>query len=110
MAGAPQNQAQRYRFGPFYLDAHSRELRKHGIKLKLGGHPIQILIHLLEHPGELVTRDQLRERLWPADTFVDFDHGLNSAIKRLARHCSTMPTGLAISRPSLVSDTVLSAR
>ena len=85
MAGAPQNQAQRYRFGPFYLDAHSRELRKHGIKLKLGGHPIQILIHLLEHPGELVTRDQLRERLWPADTFVDFDHGLNSAIKDCTR-------------------------
>jgi TolB-like protein/DNA-binding winged helix-turn-helix (wHTH) protein/Flp pilus assembly protein TadD len=83
MAGAPKNPAQRYRFGPFSLDAHSRELRKHGIKLKLGGHPIQILIHLLEHPGELVTRDQLRERLWPADTFVDFDHGLNSAIKRL---------------------------
>lgn len=83
MGGAPQNQAQRYRFGPFYLDSHSGELRKHGIKLKLGGHPIQILIHLLEQPGELVTREQLRERLWPADTFVDFDHGLNSAIKRL---------------------------
>lgn len=83
MAGAPQNQAQRYRFGPFYLDAHSGELRKHGIKLKLGGHPIRILIYLLEHSGELVTREQLRERLWAADTFVDFDHGLNSAIKRL---------------------------
>jgi len=83
MEGAPQNQAQRYRFGPFYLDAHSGELRKHGIKLKLSGHPIQILIHLLERPGELVTREQLRERLWSADTFVDFDHGLNSAIKRL---------------------------
>jgi len=83
MAGAPQNQAQLYRFGPFNLDAHSGELRKHGTRLKLGGQPIQILIHLLERPGELVTREQLRERLWPADTFVDFDHGLNSAIKRL---------------------------
>jgi len=82
MAGA-QDQEQQYRFGPFYLDAHSGELHKHGCKLKLRGHPIQILIHLVERPGELVTREQLRERLWPADTFVDFDHGLNSAIKRL---------------------------
>jgi TolB-like protein/DNA-binding winged helix-turn-helix (wHTH) protein/Flp pilus assembly protein TadD len=85
MVGAPESRAQQYRFGPFHLDAHSGELRKHGIKLKLRGHPIQILLHLLEHPGELVTREQLRKRLWPADTFVDFDHGLNSAIKRLRR-------------------------
>jgi TolB-like protein/DNA-binding winged helix-turn-helix (wHTH) protein/Flp pilus assembly protein TadD len=83
MSGAPQNEAKRYCFGPFDLDTHSGELRKYGTKLKLGGQPIQILIHLLERPGELVTREQLRERLWPADTFVDFDHGLNSAIKRL---------------------------
>jgi TolB-like protein/DNA-binding winged helix-turn-helix (wHTH) protein len=83
MASAPQSQANQYRFGPFNFDAHSGELRKHGTRLKLGGQPIQILIHLLERPGELVTREQLRERLWPADTFVDFEHGLNSAIKRL---------------------------
>jgi TolB-like protein/DNA-binding winged helix-turn-helix (wHTH) protein/Tfp pilus assembly protein PilF len=83
MASESESRAQQYRFGPFYLDARSGELRKHGTKLKLRGHPIQILIHLLEHPGELVTREQLRERLWPADTFVDFEHGLNSAIKRL---------------------------
>lgn len=83
MASGSKNQAQQYRFGPFNLDAHSGELRKHGTRLKLGGQPIQILIHLLERPGQLVTREQLRERLWPADTFVDFDHGLNSAIKRL---------------------------
>ena len=83
MASVPQDQAQRYRFGPFELDAHSGELRKHGLKLKLSGQPIQVLTQLLEHPGELVTREQLRERLWPIDTFVDFDHSLNSAIKRL---------------------------
>ena len=71
------------RFGPFEVNPTTGELRKFGSKLKLTGQPFQILILLLEHPGELVTRDQLREKLWPADTFVDFEHGLNTAVKIL---------------------------
>ena len=72
-----------FRFGVFELDVRAGELRKNGMKLKLQEQPFQVLCALLEHPGELVTREELRNRLWPADTFVDFDHGLNAAIKRL---------------------------
>ena len=71
------------RFGAFEVDLHSGELHKQGIKIKLHDQPFQVLAMLLEHPGELVTREQLHQKLWPADTFVDFDVGLNSAIKRL---------------------------
>lgn len=83
MASLPREEAQQYKFGPFVLDAHSGELRKHGLKLKISGQPIQVLTQLLERPGQLVTREEIRQRLWSADTFVDFDHSLNSAIKRL---------------------------
>ena len=71
------------RFDAFEADLCSGELRKHGLKIKLHDQPFQILAHLLERPGEIVTRAELRQKLWPADTFVDFDVGLNSAIKRL---------------------------
>src|SRR6266567_447639 len=70
-------------FGVFELDLKTGELRKHGIKLKLQEQPFQVLQALLEHPGEVVTREKLRRRIWPTDTFVDFDHGLYNAIKRL---------------------------
>jgi TolB-like protein/DNA-binding winged helix-turn-helix (wHTH) protein/tetratricopeptide (TPR) repeat protein len=70
-------------FGPFDADLRSGELRKHGVRLKLQDQPFQILALLLEHPGEVVTREELRQRLWSADTFVDFDTGLNSAVKKL---------------------------
>jgi TolB-like protein/DNA-binding winged helix-turn-helix (wHTH) protein/Flp pilus assembly protein TadD len=73
----------RTRFGAFEVDLRSGELHKHGIRLKLQDQPFQLLALLLEHPGDLVTREELREKLWPADTFVDFDTGLNSAIKKL---------------------------
>ncbi|HET9176931.1 MAG TPA: winged helix-turn-helix domain-containing protein [Terriglobia bacterium] len=76
-------QARRIRFGHFEVDLHSRELRKHGSKIRLQEQPFQVLAILLERPGELVTRDELRRRLWLQDTFVDFDVGLNTAIKRL---------------------------
>ena len=72
-----------YRFGSFELDTQCRQLRKDGVGLKLQGQPVQILEILLESPGQLVTREQIRERLWASDTFVDFDHSLNTAIKRL---------------------------
>jgi DNA-binding winged helix-turn-helix (wHTH) protein len=71
------------RFGLFEIDVPAGELRESGVKLKLQEQPFQILCMLVEHPGEVVTREELRSRLWPADTFVDFDHGLNAAIKRL---------------------------
>jgi TolB-like protein/DNA-binding winged helix-turn-helix (wHTH) protein len=71
------------RFGAFEVDLRSGELHKHGIRLKLQDQPFRVLALLLERPGEVVTRDELRQELWPADTFVDFDTGLNSAIKKL---------------------------
>jgi DNA-binding winged helix-turn-helix (wHTH) protein len=71
------------RFGPFELDLKARELRKAGMRIKLGDQPFQILAMLLEHPGELVTREELQQRLWRQDTFVDFDLSLNAAVKKL---------------------------
>jgi TolB-like protein/DNA-binding winged helix-turn-helix (wHTH) protein/Flp pilus assembly protein TadD len=71
------------RFATFEVDLRARELRKNGLKLKLHGQPFEVLAMLLERPGEVVNREQLRERLWPTDTFVDFDHGVNTAINRL---------------------------
>src|SRR5499425_2049181 len=73
----------RARFGAFEVHLRSGQLYKHGIRLKLQGQPFQVLALLLEHPGELVTREELRQKLWPADCFVDFDTGLNNAIKKL---------------------------
>ena len=71
------------RFGAYEADLLSGELRKSGIRLKLQDRPFQILAILLEHPGIVVTREQLQKRLWPGDTFVDFEHGLNTAINKL---------------------------
>ena len=71
------------RFGAFELDLCSSELRRNGMKVMVGDQPIQILQSLLERPGELVTREQLRQRLWKSDTYVDFDLGLNSAVRKL---------------------------
>jgi len=76
---------QRVHFGSFELDVHASELYKHGLKLKLQGHPIQILAMLLERPGELITREEIQQKLWPSEseTFVDFEHGLNTAVRKL---------------------------
>src|SRR6266849_512545 len=71
------------RFGTFEINLQTGELRRRGQKVKLQEQPLQVLAALLERPGEMVTREELRSKLWPADTFVDFDHGLNAAIKRL---------------------------
>ena len=73
----------RARFGPFEVDLHTRELWKFGTRLKLVGQPFEILTVLLRRPGELVTREELGQRLWPSDTFVDFNHGLNAAVNKL---------------------------
>ncbi len=71
------------RFGDFELDLRTGELQKADIRLNLPDQPINALIALLEQPGQLVTRDTLLQRLWSGDTFVDFEHGLNAAVKRL---------------------------
>lgn len=72
-----------YRFGAFELDIRNGEFRKKGVRIRLQPQPLQVLIALLERPGELVTRDELKCRLWPEDTFVEFDHSLNAAVNRL---------------------------
>jgi len=71
------------RFGVFEVDLRARELRKAGLKIRLQDQPFQILVLLLEHPGEVVTREELHQKLWPADTFVDFEHSINTAVKKL---------------------------
>jgi Tol biopolymer transport system component/DNA-binding winged helix-turn-helix (wHTH) protein len=71
------------RFGVFEVDLEQRELRRSGLRVRLQEQPFQLLAALLERPGEIVTREELRSKLWPGDTFVDFDHSLNAAIKRL---------------------------
>jgi len=71
------------RFGVFEIDPSARELRKHGVRIKLQDQPFAVLLILLEKPGQLVTREELQQRLWPADTFVEFDKGIYNAMKRL---------------------------
>ena len=71
------------RFGAFELDIHTGELRRDGFKQRLPEQPLQILAMLLERPGEIVSRDELKHRLWSSDTFVDFEHSLDAAVKRL---------------------------
>jgi TolB-like protein/DNA-binding winged helix-turn-helix (wHTH) protein/Flp pilus assembly protein TadD len=73
----------RLRFGVFELDLRAGELRKHGLRVRLQEQPFQVLAMLLEHHGEVVTREELQKKLWPVDTFVDFDHGLNKATNKI---------------------------
>ncbi len=72
-----------FRFGLYEADVESGELRKNGQKLRLQEQPFQILVLLLERAGEVVSRDEIQQRLWPADTFVDFEHGVNTAVNKL---------------------------
>src|SRR5947208_39395 len=71
------------RFGVFEVDPKTGELRRNGARVRLQDQPLQILLTLLERPSEVVTRDELRARLWPDDTFVDFEHSINTAVRRL---------------------------
>src|SRR5713226_7718657 len=73
----------RVSFGSFEVNPSTGELRKQGIRIKLHEKPLQVLLALLEHPGQVVTRKEIQERLWPQDTFVEFENGLNNAISRL---------------------------
>ena len=83
MADVTHRRARLYRFEPFELDVRAGELRKHGIRLRLREQPLRILLLLLEHPGEVVLRTEIRDKLWPNQTVVEFDHGINAAIRKL---------------------------
>ena len=80
---AEQNQERRYRFGVFEADAGTGELRRQGVRLRLNAQPFQVLLMLLDRPGALVTREEISRELWPEGTFVDYDHGVNSAVNRI---------------------------
>src|ERR1700722_14352383 len=73
----------RYRFGAFEADATVGELRRQGVRIKLNAQPFQVLAMLLERPGELLTREEISKELWPDGTFVDYEHGVNSAVNRI---------------------------
>jgi DNA-binding winged helix-turn-helix (wHTH) protein len=73
----------RYRFGVFEADATLGELRRQGVRIKLNAQPFQVLVMLLERPGELLTREEISRQLWPDGTFVDYEHGMNSAVNRI---------------------------
>jgi DNA-binding winged helix-turn-helix (wHTH) protein/tetratricopeptide (TPR) repeat protein len=79
------------RFGPYEIDRRNGEVRKYGVKLKLAGQPLEVLLLLLERAGEMVTREELKQRLWPEDVFVDFEQSLNSAVKKLRAALSDNP-------------------
>ena len=79
----PPGEVKRHRFGAFVADVRAGELLKGGKRIKVQLQPMQVLAALLETPGEIVTREELRKRIWPEDTFVDFEHSLNTAIKKL---------------------------
>jgi len=83
MATVSNPRVRMVRFATFELDLGARELRKSGSKIKVHGQPFEVLAMLLERPGEIVPREELKQKLWPTDTFVDFDHGVNTAINRL---------------------------
>jgi len=80
----PTKQKSIFRFGLFELDSGTGELRKDGkLRPRVQGQPLEVLLHLLSRPGDVVTREELRLQLWPADTFVDYDHSLNTAVNKL---------------------------
>jgi DNA-binding winged helix-turn-helix (wHTH) protein len=78
-----QQSVRSVRFGPFLFNPQSGELLKHGAKIKLSGQPIELLAMLLNRPGRLVTREELQRRLWPNDTFVEFEHSVDAAVDGL---------------------------
>jgi DNA-binding winged helix-turn-helix (wHTH) protein len=83
MSSQPPVEHRTHKFGEFVVDCRSGELYRRGKKIKVQLQPMQVLLALLNAPGEIVTREELRQKIWPADTFVDFEHSLNTAIKKL---------------------------
>ena len=95
------------RFAAFEADLTTGELRKHGIRLKLSDQPFEVLAMLIARPGELITREEIQQRLWPSGTFVDFENGLNSAINRLRDALSDSADFRSTSRQYHAGDTAL---
>jgi cholera toxin transcriptional activator len=91
--GAQSGAARRYRFGVFEADAGSGELRRQGVRVRLHAQPFQVLMMLVERPGEVVTREEIARALWPEGTFVDAEHGLNSAVNRIREALGDVATG-----------------
>ena len=81
--GTPPSSPVRFRFGEFEVDSCARELRKQGERIRLQEQPFQVLLFLIQRTGQVVTREEMRSQIWPKGTFVDFDHGLNTAIKKI---------------------------
>src|SRR6516165_5550616 len=81
--GSTEKTDRTFRFGPFELSEPEGELRKGGVRIKLQEQPFRVLAELVANAGKLISREDLQQKLWPADTFVDFDVGLNSAIRKL---------------------------
>ncbi len=80
---ADPRQTRRYQFGVFEVDSVAGELRRQGVRIKLNVQPFQVLLMLLERPGQTLTREEISRELWPEGTFVDFEHGVNSAVNRI---------------------------
>jgi DNA-binding response OmpR family regulator len=98
------NSSRIFRFGVFEVDLSAGDLRRKGLKVKLQDQPLLVLAALLERPGETITREELRSKLWPAETFVDFDHGLNAAIKECATLWANQRRAPSLLKPSLDED------
>src|SRR5499425_2572371 len=81
--GSPRPNGEPIRFGAFELDLRTCELRKGSRPVKIVGQPYAVLVTLVERPGEIITREELQQKLWASDTFVDFEHGLNAAVNKL---------------------------
>lgn len=88
---ATEQQQPAFKFGVFEMNPHTRELRKNGVKVKLQDQPLQILLLLLEHPAEIVTREEIQRRLWPENTYVDFDNAINSSVRKLREALGDSP-------------------
>lgn len=100
--------ARRYRFGAFEADASTGELRRQGIRIKLHAQPFQVLLMLLERPGEVLSREEISRALWSDDTFVDYDHGVNSAVNRIREALGDAASSPVSWRHWLAADTALS--
>ncbi len=98
--------ARRYRFGAYEADAVTGELLRQGVPVKLNAQPFQVLLMLLERSGELLTRDEISRELWPDGTFVDYEHGVNSAVNRIREALRDTAGNPGSSRPWLAVDIV----
>ena len=98
MGGSTQRPL-RYRFGSFELDPAEGSLSRNGNRVKLQDLPVRLLVLLVEHPGEIVTRDEVRRRLWPGDTFVEFDNSLGVAVRKLREALRDTPITRVLSKP-----------